>query len=239
MINLVDLRLDLVGAAGQVSILKGVDLQVPAGSAVSVVGPSGSGKSSLIAVIAGIERATGGQVVVDGVDLATLDEDGLSRFRRGRLSILFQSFHLIPTLSALENVAVPLELMGRRDALTRAADALAEVGLAHRVDHYPGQMSGGEQQRTALARAIVTEPSILLADEPTGNLDRANGEHVMDLVFDLRKKLGTTLLLVTHDAALAQACDWTCRMEDGRIVTPPDSWSNPSSAGQVLAGAPA
>ncbi|HWL66769.1 MAG TPA: ABC transporter ATP-binding protein [Geminicoccus sp.] len=221
MINLVDLRLDLTGAAGRVSILKGVDLQVPAGSAVSVVGPSGSGKSSLIAVIAGIERPTGGKAIVDGVDIATLNEDGLARFRRGRLAILFQSFHLIPTLSALENVAVPLELMGRRDALERAEAALAEVGLAHRVDHYPGQMSGGEQQRTALARALVTEPTILLADEPTGNLDRANGGHVMELLFALRRQRGTTLLLVTHDPELAQACDWTCRMEDGRLTAPP------------------
>ncbi|WP_159712359.1 ABC transporter ATP-binding protein [Geminicoccus flavidas] len=221
MINLVDLRLDLTGAAGRVSILKGVDLQVPAGSAVSVVGPSGSGKSSLIAVIAGIERPTGGKAIVDGVDIATLDEDGLARFRRGRLSILFQSFHLIPTLSALENVAVPLELMGQRDALERAEAALAEVGLAHRIDHYPGQMSGGEQQRTALARALVTEPTILLADEPTGNLDRANGGHVMELLFALRRQRGTTLLLVTHDLELAQACDWTCRMEDGRLTAPP------------------
>lgn len=222
MINLVDLRLALMGAAGQVSILKGVDLQVPAGSAVSVVGPSGSGKSSLIAVIAGIERPTGGRVMVDGTDIATLDEDGLARFRRGRLSILFQSFHLIPTLSALENVAVPLELMGQRDALAKAGAALAEVGLGHRLDHYPGQMSGGEQQRTALARALVTEPTILLADEPTGNLDRANGAHVMDLLFDLRKKRGTTLLLVTHDPVLAEACDWIGRMEDGRLVSPPE-----------------
>jgi len=221
MINLVDLRLELMGAAGRVSILKGVDLEVPAGSAVSVVGPSGSGKSSLIAVIAGIERPTGGRAIVDGIDLATLDEDGLARFRRGRLSILFQSFHLIPTLSALENVAVPLELMGQRDALQRAEAALAEVGLGHRIDHYPGQMSGGEQQRTALARALVTEPAILLADEPTGNLDRANGMHVMELLFALRKKHGSTLLLVTHDPALAEACDWTCRMEDGTLVSPP------------------
>jgi putative ABC transport system ATP-binding protein len=221
MINLVDLRLELMGAAGRVSILKGVDLEVPAGSAVSVVGPSGSGKSSLIAVIAGMERPTGGKAIVDGTDIAGLDEDGLARFRRGRLSILFQSFHLIPTLSALENVVVPLELMGRRDALQRAEAALAEVGLGHRIDHYPGQMSGGEQQRTALARALVTEPAILLADEPTGNLDRVNGTHVMELLFALRKKRGTTLLLVTHDQALAEACDWTCRMDDGKLVAPP------------------
>ncbi len=221
MINLVDLRLELMGAAGRVSILKGVDLEVPAGSAVSVVGPSGSGKSSLIAVIAGIERPTGGKAIVDGTDISGLDEDGLARFRRGRLSILFQSFHLIPTLSALENVAVPLELMGRRDALQRAEAALAEVGLGHRIDHYPGQMSGGEQQRTALARALVTEPAILLADEPTGNLDRVNGMHVMEMLFALRKKRGTTLLLVTHDQALAEACDWTCRMEDGKLEAPP------------------
>ncbi|WP_035485595.1 ABC transporter ATP-binding protein [Geminicoccus roseus] len=230
MINLVDLRLELRGAAGRVSILKGVDLHIPAGAAVSVVGPSGSGKSSLIAVIAGIERPSGGQAIVDGTDIATLDEDGLARFRRGRLSILFQSFHLIPTLSALENVAVPLELMGQRDALDRAAAALEEVGLGHRIDHYPGQMSGGEQQRTALARALVTEPSILLADEPTGNLDRANGAHVMELLFDLRKKRGSTLLLVTHDPALAEACDWICRMEDGRLVSPPETVANDAQA---------
>ena len=230
MINLVDLRLELLGAAGRVSILNGIDLDVPTGSAISVVGPSGSGKSSLIAVIAGIERATSGKVVVDGTDITRLDEDALARFRRGRISILFQSFHLIPTLSALENVAVPLELMGQRDALARAEAALREVGLGPRVDHYPGQMSGGEQQRTALARALVTEPALLLADEPTGNLDRANGAHVLELMFALRKQRGTTLLLVTHDPDLAKACDWTCRMDDGRLVA--SSQPAPPSAEQ-------
>lgn len=218
MLDLKSVRLDLVSGAGKVEVLKGVDLAVPAGASVSVVGPSGSGKSSLLAVIAGIERPTAGTIVVDGQDLSALDEDGLARFRRGRIAILFQSFHLIPTLTALENVATPLELAGEPDALGRARDALAEVGLAQRLGHYPAQLSGGEQQRVAMARALVVRPRLLLADEPTGSLDKTTGEAVADLMFRLQQEIGATLFLVTHEPALAARCAMRFAMDDGRIA---------------------
>ncbi len=205
-------------AAGPVPVLRGVDLSVAAGEAVGIVGPSGSGKTSLLMLLAGLERPTAGDLRVAGQDLGRMDEDALARFRRDQVGIVFQAFHLVPTMTALENVAVPLEFAGRRDAFERAAAALREVGLGHRLDHYPGQMSGGEQQRTALARAVVAEPRLLLADEPTGNLDRATGAIVMDLLFGLRERLGTTLLLITHDPALAERCGRQVRIEDGRIV---------------------
>ena len=208
----------LESAAGIVNILRGIDLSVAEGETVGIVGPSGSGKSTLLMVAAGLERATAGRVVVAGVDLAGLDEDGLARFRRTHVGIVFQSFHLIPTMSALENVAIPLELAGHRGAFAAAREALGEVGLAHRVDHYPGQLSGGEQQRVALARAFVTEPRLLLADEPTGNLDGATGEQVIDLMFALQRRAGTTLILITHDDALAARTDRVIRLGDGRIV---------------------
>jgi putative ABC transport system ATP-binding protein len=206
-------------AAGPVPVLRGVDIAVAAGEAVGIVGPSGSGKTSLLMLLAGLERPTAGTLSVAGRDLAALDEDALARFRREEVGIVFQAFHLIPTMTALENVAVPLEFAGRRDAFDRAAAALTEVGLGHRLDHYPGQMSGGEQQRTALARAVVAEPRLILADEPTGNLDRGTGTIVMDLLFGLRKRLGTTLLLITHDPALAERCGRQVRIEDGLIVS--------------------
>jgi putative ABC transport system ATP-binding protein len=206
-------------AAGPVPVLRGVDLTITAGEAVGIVGPSGSGKTSLLMLLAGLERPTAGRLLVAGRDIGALDEDGLARFRRDEIGIVFQSFHLIPTMTALENVAIPLEFAGRRDAFERAAAALKEVGLGHRLEHYPGQMSGGEQQRTALARAVVAEPRLILADEPTGNLDRGNGTAVMDLLFGLRARLGTTLLLITHDPALAERCGRQVRMEDGRIVS--------------------
>jgi len=206
-------------ASGPVPVLRGVDLAIEAGEAVGIVGPSGSGKTSLLMLLAGLERPTAGSLMVAGRDLAALDEDALARFRRDEVGIVFQAFHLIPTMTALENVAVPLEFAGRRDAFDRARAALTEVGLGHRLDHYPGQMSGGEQQRTALARAVVAEPRLILADEPTGNLDRGNGTAVMDLLFGLRTRLGTTLLLITHDPALAERCDRQVRIEDGRIVS--------------------
>ena len=205
--------------SGPVHVLRGVDLTVTAGEAVGIVGPSGSGKTSLLMLLAGLEKPTAGRLDVAGHDIGTLDEDALARFRRDQIGIVFQSFHLIPTMTALENVAIPLEFAGRRDAFDRAAEALASVGLGHRLDHYPGQLSGGEQQRTALARAVVAEPRLILADEPTGNLDRGNGTAVMDLLFDLRARLGTTLLLITHDPALAERCGRQVRMEDGRIVS--------------------
>lgn len=205
-------------ASGPVHVLRGVDLKVEAGEAVGIVGPSGSGKTSLLMLLAGLETPSAGRLTVAGRDMGALDEDALARFRRDEVGIVFQSFHLIPTMTALENVAMPLEFAGRRDAFDRAAEALRDVGLGHRLDHYPGQMSGGEQQRTALARAVVAEPRLILADEPTGNLDRATGTVVMDLLFGLRARLGTTLLLITHDPALAERCDRQVRMEDGRIV---------------------
>lgn len=205
--------------AGPVHVLRGVDLSVGAGEAVGIVGPSGSGKTSLLMLLAGLERPSAGSLRVAGRDLAALDEDALARFRRDEVGIVFQAFHLVPTMTALENVAIPLEFAGRRDAFDRAAAALRDVGLGHRLEHYPGQMSGGEQQRTALARAVVAEPRLILADEPTGNLDRTTGAAVMDLLFGLRARLGTTLLLITHDPALAERCGRQIRIEDGRIVT--------------------
>jgi putative ABC transport system ATP-binding protein len=206
-------------ASGPVQVLRGVDLSVAAGEAVGIVGPSGSGKTSLLMLLAGLEKPTAGRLVVAGQDLTGLDEDSLARFRRDEVGIVFQAFHLVPTMTALENVAIPLEFAGRRDAFDRAADALKEVGLGHRLEHYPGQLSGGEQQRVALARAVVAEPRLILADEPTGNLDRATGSVVMDLLFGLRARHGTTLLLITHDPALAERCGRQVRIEDGRIVS--------------------
>jgi putative ABC transport system ATP-binding protein len=206
-------------ASGPVQVLRGVDLTVAAGEAVGIVGPSGSGKTSLLMLLAGLERPTAGRLSVAGRDLGALDEDALARFRRDEIGIVFQAFHLVPTMTALENVAIPLEFAGRRDAFDRAAAALAEVGLGHRLEHYPGQLSGGEQQRVALARAVVAEPRLILADEPTGNLDRATGATVMDLLFGLRARLGTTLLLITHDPALAERCGRQVRIEDGLIVS--------------------
>jgi putative ABC transport system ATP-binding protein len=205
--------------SGPVKVLRGVDLSVGAGEAVGIVGPSGSGKTSLLMLLAGLERPTAGTLAVAGHDLGAMDEDALARFRRDEVGIVFQAFHLVPTMTALENVAIPLEFAGRRDAFDRAAAALREVGLGHRLEHYPGQLSGGEQQRVALARAVVAEPRLILADEPTGNLDRATGAAVMELLFGLRVRLGTTLVLITHDPLLAERCGRQVRIEDGRIVS--------------------
>jgi len=218
-IRAANVTLSLGSNDASVSILRGVDLEVPYDSSVALLGPSGSGKSSLMAVLAGLEQASGGTVLIDGLDFTKLDEDELARARRGRIGIVLQAFHLLPTMTALENVAVPLEFAGVRDAFDRAAEALRAVGLGHRLGHYPAQLSGGEQQRVALARAFVAEPRLLLADEPTGNLDRAKGEEVMALLFDLRARLGTTLLLITHDPALAARCPRQLRIEDGLIVS--------------------
>ena len=219
IVRLEQVSLALTSAAGLVPILKGVDLTLGAGEAAGLVGPSGSGKSTLMMAIAGLERANAGRVVVAGTDLGPLDEDALAAFRRANVGIVFQSFHLIPTMTALENVAVPLELAGRADAALEARRMLDAVGLGARVAHYPGQLSGGEQQRVALARAFVARPRLLLADEPTGNLDRATGNAVIDLLFTLNAEAGTTLLLITHDAAIAERCGRVLRMEDGRVVT--------------------
>ena len=218
VLSLRDAKLVLDGNAGPVEILRGITLAVKPGETLGLVGPSGSGKSSLLMLMGGLERATGGQVLALGQDLTALDEDALARFRRDHMGVVFQSFHLIPTMTALENVAVPLELAGAADAFARAEAELRSVGLGARLDHYPAQMSGGEQQRVALARAAVTRPAILLADEPTGNLDGANGAAIMDLLFGLRDRHGATLVLVTHAPELAARCDRVVRLVDGRIA---------------------
>ena len=216
--SLKDAALRLNGNAGPVDILQGITFDVTEGESVGLIGPSGSGKSSLLMVMGGLEQATGGTVSAMGHDLTAMNEDALARFRRDRMGIVFQSFHLIPTMTALENVATPMELAGHTDAFDRAADALRTVGLGPRTDHYPAQLSGGEQQRVALARATAPRPAILLADEPTGNLDTVNGDAIMDLLFDLRDKHGSTLVLVTHSDALAQRCDRIITLRDGRIA---------------------
>jgi putative ABC transport system ATP-binding protein len=215
---LTDARLTLAGNAGPVEILKGITLAIHKGETVGLIGPSGSGKSSLLMLLGGLERATGGQVTALGQDLTAMDEDALARFRRGNMGVVFQSFHLIPTMTALENVALPLELAGVADAFARAAAELTAMGLGARMDHYPSQMSGGEQQRVALARAAAPRPAILLADEPTGNLDAANGAAIMDLLFGLRDRHGATLVLVTHAPDLAARCDRVIRLTDGRLA---------------------
>jgi len=217
IIRLQTVDLTLSALAGPVEILRGLSLEVARGETLSVVGPSGSGKSSMLMVIAGLERATGGRVTVAGHDFAELDEDGLARFRRDSLGMVFQDFHLVPTMTAQENVAIPLELAGRADAFARATECLETVGLGERLQHYPGQLSGGEQQRVALARAFAPDPDLLLADEPTGNLDGDTGRQVMDLLFDLHARHGTTLILVTHDLELAGRCVRTLQLRDGRI----------------------
>ena len=211
--------LTLSSAAGPVNILHDVSLAVPAGQTVALTGPSGSGKSSLLMVAAGLERPSGGRIKVAGTDITNMGEDAAARFRRGRVGIVFQSFHLIPTMTALENVAVPLELNGADNAWDLAAAELKAVGLADRGHHYPGQLSGGEQQRVALARAMAPRPQILFADEPTGNLDSSNGEAIADLLFALNAQRGATLFLVTHEENLARRCRRVVRLESGRIVT--------------------
>ena len=216
-ISLTGVNLSLGRDAARVHILKDIDLHIGTGEAVGLVGPSGSGKSTLLTVTAGLERPDSGRVVVAGQDLGTLDEDALARFRGRHVGIVFQSFHLIPTMTALENVAVPLELAGVAHAFERAAQELAAVGLSERVDHYPAELSGGEQQRVALARALAPHPAILVADEPTGNLDDTTGREVVDLLFAGHAQRGTTLLLVTHDPALATRCGRVVRMRSGRI----------------------
>ncbi len=220
MVRVRGLALTVPSAAGAVNILRGVDLDILKGEAVGLVGPSGSGKTSLLMVLAGLERATGGTVELDGRRVTAMTEDQLAKLRRDRVGIVFQAFHLIPTMTALENVAIPLELAAIRDAEPRARAALDSVGLGHRLTHLPGQLSGGEQQRVALARAFAPEPALLLADEPTGNLDHATGQAVIDLLFAMRARTGTTLLLITHDRALAARCDRQVHMSDGRITEP-------------------
>jgi putative ABC transport system ATP-binding protein len=217
-LRLTDVRLTLPSAAGPVDILRGVDFEVRAGERVAVIGPSGCGKSSLIAVAAGLERPTGGAVALFGEDLGPLGEDRRALLRRGRVSLVFQSFHLLPNMTASENIAAPLEIAGDRDAADKAATWLDRVGLKARARHYPHQMSGGEQQRIALARALAASPKLLFADEPTGNLDAANAAAVADLMFELVARTGAALVLVTHDGALAARADRIARMFDGRMA---------------------
>lgn len=217
IIDLKDVHLTLNSRAGSVKILRGVNVTIRSGETVGVVGPSGSGKSTLLMIMTGLEKATSGSVEIAGHDFMTLNEDALARARGANIGIVFQSFHLVPTMTALENVALPLEFLGRSNARTRAEEVLETVGLAHRLDHFPAQLSGGEQQRVAIARALAPSPKILFADEPTGNLDGRNGEQIVDLLFSLHKRHGTTLVLITHDKELAARCGRVIRMEDGLI----------------------
>jgi putative ABC transport system ATP-binding protein len=232
-----NLHLTLGSRAGQVNILRGIDLEIAPGEAIGLIGPSGSGKSSMLMMMAGLERPSSGRILVAGQDLGAMDEDALARFRRDTTGIVFQSFHLVPTMTALENVAVPLELAGRRDAFDRAARELAAVGLSDRAGHYPGQLSGGEQQRVALARAVAGNPQILLADEPTGNLDQATGAQIISLMFALRERSGATLMLITHDPALAGLCDRVVHLRDGKIdrITPGAATGKPDVIAQPRA----
>jgi putative ABC transport system ATP-binding protein len=220
ILSLNNVNLTLDGNAGPVDILKAIDLDVERGETLGLVGPSGSGKSSLLMLMGGLERATTGAVEVLGQNFTTMNENALARFRRDHMGVVFQSFHLIPTMTALENVATPLELAGAKDAFARAEEELRNVGLGERMDHYPSQLSGGEQQRVALARAAAPRPEILLADEPTGNLDGATGDAIVEMLFDLSARFGATLILVTHAPDLAARCDRVIRLDDGRISAP-------------------
>ncbi len=219
IIQLDGLCLSLQSRAGTVEILRGIDLKIMHGQSVAVLGPSGSGKTSLLMVIAGLERSTGGSVTVEGADLTALDEDGLALLRGEKIGIVFQSFHLVPTMTAVENVALPLEFQGRGEAFDTARELLGEVGLEHRLHHFPAELSGGEQQRVAIARALSTRPRLILADEPTGNLDGETGRQIIDLLFSLQRRSNATLVLVTHDEALSRQCQRTVRMGDGHVLS--------------------
>ena len=218
MVEIRNLHLSLVGGAGPVNILRGVDLSVKSGETISIVGPSGAGKTTLLMALSGLERPSSGQVRIADTDLTAISEDDLARFRRRHVGIVFQSFHLVPTMTALENVSLPLEFAAAADPAGQAKAALEKTGLGDRLHHFPGELSGGEQQRVALARAFVANPSLLLADEPTGNLDRETGIMVMDLLFSLQKEHDTTLVLVTHDESVASRCHRSIQMIDGRIM---------------------
>jgi putative ABC transport system ATP-binding protein len=216
MIHLRGVSKTVISGSSPLTILHPLDLDVPAGTFLAVTGPSGSGKSTLLGLIAGLDAPSGGRVVIAGTDITSLDEDRLARLRGQKIGFVFQFFHLVPSLTALENVMVPMEIAGRSDARARALDLVAEVGLTDRGHHYPSQLSGGEQQRIALARALANDPPLLLADEPTGNLDTANGRHIMELLQDVRRRRGTTLVLATHDAGLASLADTRLALRDGK-----------------------
>ena len=218
LVSLRDIHLTLSSQAGKVEILRGIDLDIEAGESICITGPSGAGKTSLMMIIGGLEKPTGGTAKAVGMALNKLDEDALARYRRDNVGIVFQSFHLIPTMTAAENVAIPLELSGEREAFAKAERELGLVGLSERLSHYPDQLSGGEQQRVALARALITEPNLILADEPTGNLDSENSQRVMDLIFQLSEAKQTTLVLITHQHDLASRCKRNVQMADGMIV---------------------
>lgn len=239
VVRLKDVQLTLGSGASRVHVLKGMDLEVGEGESIGIVGPSGSGKSTLLMVLGGLERADSGVVEIAGQQLGGMGEDALARFRGRNVGIVFQSFHLIPNMTALENVAVPLELSGERDAFEHARRELEAVGLGERTDHYPGQMSGGEQQRVAIARALAPSPRLVVADEPTGNLDARTGEQIAQLLFSKQKERGTTLLLVTHDEALARRCDRVVRVLSGRIIGEEPGAGKPAKGRTRKAGAPA
>jgi putative ABC transport system ATP-binding protein len=235
VIELDDVHLSLGKGAARVHILKGISLHIGRGETIGLVGPSGSGKSTLLMAIAGLERPDRGTIRIDGSDLSELDEDALARFRGAKIGIVFQSFHLIPTMTALENVAIPLEFAGAKDAFKRAALELENVGLSRRLSHYPAQLSGGEQQRVALARALAPSPAILVADEPTGNLDETTGESIVDLMFALKRSRDATLVLVTHDLSLAAKCDRTIGLRSGQIEAAAAQASPVKSASKLSA----
>ncbi|WP_135081620.1 ABC transporter ATP-binding protein [Terasakiella sp. SH-1] len=216
-LQLQDIHLKLASQAGHVNILKGINLEIERGETIAIVGPSGSGKSSMMMVIAGLERSTSGRVIISGQDVTNYTEDQLALFRRDHIGIVFQDFHLVPTMTALENVSIPLEFANHKNAFDLACEQLEAVGLGHRLHHYPSQLSGGEQQRVALARAFAAQPDLLLADEPTGNLDGETGKMVMDLLFNRHKAQNNTLLLITHDPKLAEKCDRIIHVQDGLI----------------------
>jgi len=232
-----NLTLVLGSDAKPVEILRGIDLDIDHGEVVALLGPSGSGKSSLMAVLSGLERASGGSLSVAGEDFTALDEDGLATARRGRIGIVLQAFHLLPTMTAAENVATPMELAGASNAAPRAQAELKAVGLGHRTGHYPTQLSGGEQQRVAIARATAPRPALIFADEPTGNLDVATGEDIIDLLFARREETGATLLVITHDPALAGKCERVLTMADGRIVSDTSGRNAPAETGSEAAQA--
>ena len=239
IVSLRDLSVTLTGAAGAVEVLRDIDLDLAAGETASVMGPSGAGKTTLLMIIGGLQRPSGGQVTVAGHDLAALDEDGLAQFRGRHVGIVFQAFHLIPTMTALENVAAPRELAGEADAFERAGEELAAVGLGHRLGHYPGELSGGEQQRVAIARSLVNRPSLLLADEPTGNLDAGTGDQVMRHLFERSRDSGAALVLITHEPRLADLCGRTIRMSDGRVEIPAPETRASIASGPERAAVPA